>query len=83
MGMRCSKWPKSSVMPRQLTPSAHGLETRASEGNCGSWAAFDRVGYGAFVSYQLKKQDHRRWVLSETVGIAARTVGVATGIAHW
>lgn len=52
-------------------------------GNCGSWAAFDRVGYGAFVSYQLKKQDHKRWVLSETVGIAARTVGVATGIAHW
>ena len=33
------KWPKPSVMPRQFTPSAHGLQTRASERNCGSSAA--------------------------------------------
>jgi hypothetical protein len=44
---------------------------------------FALVGYGAFVSYKLKRQDRKLWVLSPTVGIAAHTVGVATGIAHW
>ena len=44
---------------------------------------FALVGYGAFVSYKLKKQDRKLWVLSPTVGIAAHTVGVATGITHW
>ena len=44
---------------------------------------FALVGYGAFVSYKLKKQDRKLWVLSPTVGTAAHTVGVATGIAHW
>jgi hypothetical protein len=44
---------------------------------------FALVSYGAFVSYKLKKQDRKLWVLSPTVGIAAHTVGVATGIAHW
>ena len=43
---------------------------------------FALVGYGAFVSYKLKKQDRKLWVLSPTVGIAAHTVGVASGIAH-
>jgi hypothetical protein len=44
---------------------------------------FALVGYGAFVGYKLKKQDRKLWALSPTVGIAAHTVGVATGIAHW
>jgi hypothetical protein len=44
---------------------------------------FALVGYGAFVSYKLKKQDRKLWVLSPTAGIAAHTLGVATGIAHW
>jgi hypothetical protein len=43
---------------------------------------FALVGYGAFVSYKLKKQDRKLWLLSPTVGIAAHSVGVATGIAH-
>ena len=43
---------------------------------------FALVGYGAFVSYKLKKQERKLWVLSPTVGIVAHTVGVATGIAN-
>jgi len=40
------------------------------------------VGYGTFISYKLKKRESRFWVLSPAIGIAAHTVGVATGIAH-
>jgi hypothetical protein len=43
---------------------------------------FALADYGAFVSYKLKKQDRKLWVLAQTVGIAAHSVGVATGIAH-
>jgi hypothetical protein len=44
---------------------------------------FALVGWGTFVSYKLKKQDRKLWVLSPTVGIGVHTLGVATGIAHW
>jgi hypothetical protein len=43
---------------------------------------FALVGYGAFVSYKLKKRDSKLWVLSPTIGLAAHSVGVATGFAH-
>ena len=41
------------------------------------------VGYGSFVSYKLKKQDRKLWLLSPTIGISMHTLGIATGIAHW
>jgi hypothetical protein len=44
---------------------------------------FALVGWGTFVSYKFKKQGSKLWVLSPTVGIAAHTLGIATGIAHW
>jgi hypothetical protein len=40
------------------------------------------VGSGAFISYKLKKQETKLWMLSPVVGIAAHTIGVATGFAH-
>lgn len=43
---------------------------------------FALVGFGTLVSYKLKKQGNRLWMLSPAVGIAAHTVGVATGLAH-
>jgi hypothetical protein len=41
---------------------------------------FALVGYGSFLSYKLKKHDSKLWILSPTVGIAAHTLGFATGI---
>lgn len=38
------------------------------------------VSYGAFLSYKLKKRESKLWVLSPVVGIAAHTLGAATGI---
>jgi len=44
---------------------------------------FALVGYGAFISYELKKRDNKLWRLSPVVGISAHTVGVASGFAHY
>ena len=44
---------------------------------------FALVGWGTFISYRLKKNESRLWVLSPIIGIAAHTVGVASGIAHY
>jgi hypothetical protein len=41
---------------------------------------FALVGYGTFISYRLKKQGSKLWVLSPAAGIAAHAVGVASGI---
>ncbi|MGC1462977.1 MAG: hypothetical protein WA802_12295 [Terracidiphilus sp.] len=43
---------------------------------------FALFGYGSFMSYRLKRQERRLWMLSPVVGIVAHTVGVATGFAH-
>ena len=43
---------------------------------------FAIVGLGTLASYRLKKNDSKLWILSPTVGIAAHTLGVATGFAH-
>ena len=43
---------------------------------------FVSVGYAAFMSYKLKKRHSTLWWLSPTIGIAAHTVGVATGLMH-
>ena len=43
---------------------------------------FATVGFGALASYRMKKNDSKLWVLSPTVGIAAHTLGVASGFAH-
>jgi hypothetical protein len=43
---------------------------------------FAFVGYSSFVSYRLKKHRANLWWLSPTVGIAAHTVGLASGLAH-
>jgi hypothetical protein len=43
---------------------------------------FAYVGYGAYVSYKLKKRGMRIWWLSPTVGIAAHSAGATTGILH-
>lgn len=40
---------------------------------------FALVGYGTFLSYKLRKHGNKLWVLSPATGIAAHTVGVATG----
>jgi len=40
------------------------------------------VGYGAFLSYKLKKHRSKMWWLAPTTGIVAHGVGAATGIAH-
>ncbi len=44
---------------------------------------FALVSYGTIVSYELKKRENGLWWLSPTVGAAAHTAGVATGIAHY
>lgn len=44
---------------------------------------FAYVGYGTFMSYRLKKHGSKLWLLSPAVGIAAHTVGVASGLAHY
>jgi hypothetical protein len=43
---------------------------------------FVLVGSGTFVSYKLRKQESKMWMLSPLVGISAHAVGVATGFAH-
>jgi hypothetical protein len=43
---------------------------------------FALFSYGSFMSYRLKRQERRLWMLSPFVGIVAHTVGVATGFAH-
>jgi uncharacterized membrane protein len=40
------------------------------------------VGSGTYISYKLKKQETKMWMLSPMVGIVAHTIGVATGFAH-
>lgn|GEM_PF-6676545 len=37
------------------------------------------IGTGMFVSYRLKKRQNKAWWISPVVGIAAHTVGAATG----
>jgi hypothetical protein len=44
--------------------------------------SFATVGLGTLASYRLKKNESKLWILSPTVGIAAHTLGVATGFAH-
>ncbi len=44
---------------------------------------FALVGSGTFASYKLKKDERKLWILSPIIGIAAHTLGVATGIAHY
>ncbi len=43
---------------------------------------FATVSFGALASYRMKKNDSKLWILSPTVGIAAHTLGVASGFAH-
>lgn len=43
---------------------------------------FGLVGYGTFISYKLKRRESKLWVLAPAIGVAAHTVGVATGIAN-
>lgn len=43
---------------------------------------FAIVGLGTLASYRMKKDDSKLWILSPTIGIAAHTLGVATGFAH-
>ena len=56
-----------------LMPSSHAGQLSVN---------FALVGYGTFISYRLKKQENMLWLLSATVGIAAHTVGVASGFAN-
>jgi hypothetical protein len=56
-----------------LMPSSHAGQLSVN---------FALVGYGTFISYRLKKQENKLWLLSPTVGIAAHTVGVASGFAN-
>jgi hypothetical protein len=44
--------------------------------------SFAFVGYGAFVSYKLKKHRSNLWWISPTAGVAAHSVGIATGFEH-
>ena len=44
---------------------------------------FAFVGYGTFISYKLKKQESRLWVLTPTLGIGAHVVGVASGFVNY
>jgi hypothetical protein len=41
------------------------------------------VTYTAASSYWLRKRKSRVWWLGPTVGVAAHTVGLASGLAHW
>jgi len=43
---------------------------------------FALVGYGSFVSYRLKKHGSKLWWISPATGVAAHSVGAATGLAH-
>ncbi len=43
---------------------------------------FAFVGYGSFVSYRMKKHGMHMWWLSPTVGVAAHSVGAASGLVH-
>jgi hypothetical protein len=56
-----------------LMPSSHAGQLGVN---------FALVGYGTFMSYRFKRQENKLWLLSPTVGIAAHTMGVATGFAH-
>ena len=40
---------------------------------------FALVGSGAFLSYRLKKQNNKMWILSPLVGISAHAAGVVSG----
>lgn len=44
---------------------------------------FALVGYGTFISYRLKKQESKLWSISPSIGIAAHTVGVASGFVNY
>jgi hypothetical protein len=57
-----------------LMPSSHAGQLGVN---------FAIVGYGTFVSYRLKKNERKLWVLSPIVGIVAHSLGVASGIAHY
>lgn len=41
------------------------------------------VSYTAASSYWLRKHKSKAWWLGPTVGVAAHTVGLASGLAHW
>ena len=56
-----------------LMPSSHAGQLGVN---------FAIVGYGTFMSYRLKKQERKLWMLSPIVGIAAHSIGVASGIAN-
>ena len=56
-----------------LMPSSHAGQLGVN---------FALVGYGTFISYRWKKQENKLWLLPPTVGIAAHSLGVATGIAN-
>ena len=56
-----------------LMPSSHAGQLSVN---------FALVGWGTFMSYRFKKQENKLWLLSPTVGIAAHTVGVASGFAN-
>lgn len=56
-----------------LMPSSHAGQLSVN---------FALVGWGTFMSYRFKKQESKLWLLSPTVGIAAHTVGVASGFAN-
>jgi hypothetical protein len=43
---------------------------------------FAYVGYSSFVSYRLKKHRSSVWWISPSMGIAAHSVGVASGFVH-
>jgi hypothetical protein len=56
-----------------LMPSSHAGQLGVN---------FAIVGYGTFMSYRLKKQERKLWLLSPIVGIAAHSIGVASGFAN-
>lgn len=43
---------------------------------------FALVGYGAFVSYRMKKHNARLWWLTPATGAVAHVAGAATGFIH-
>jgi len=43
---------------------------------------FALVGYSTFISYRLKKGGNRMWRAAPIAGIAAHTVGVASGFRY-
>jgi len=54
-----------------LMPSSHA-------GQLG--VEFGLVSYGTFISYKLKKQERKMWVISPMVGIGAHAVGIGSGL---